>query len=399
MRKLRVGRQAVSSVIAGIIILTILFSVFTAFVVVGQQNDRYVNMFYEMSQKDIDRFSENITAVYPGLKETVSTPCCQYNMSLSNLGGVGIQIAQIYINTTVAGSSGCTPSNNGPCVLSPSLTGANYTFRTSDSFLNPGEFNHMVRFWLPFSLPNAGVQGPLSPANSISIVTTRGRVFTFQWPFAANPLIIPGFTPNLVRGFTKIAWKGPPDSGPAAGCHAEGTEQRQGPGSTGTLYFVTPWLDPSVVKDAAKPSNPSETIYVYTRLNNTTGIPLSLNSGTIILETADAGSNGKIFFMGGSYIGVYYPVSSTILNPSETIDVLKIGVPGRNGTFIAVFKLTSFDQTLFSGSGGVPKGGKPGAIFLGTAALNNQAEDSTYTGMIAFIDGIYIRPCDGYTNP
>jgi len=397
LRRLRVGRKAVSSVIAGIIILTILFSVFTALVVVGQQNDRYVNTFYEMSQKDIDRFSENITAVYPGLKETVSTPCCEYNMSLSNLGGVGIQIAQVYINTTIAGSSGCTPSNNGPCVLSPSLTGASYTFWTSDSFLNAGEFNHMVRFWLPFSLPDAGVQGPLSPANSISIVTTRGRVFTFLWPFAANPLVIPGFTPNLVRGFTKIAWKytqpPPPDSGPAAGCHAEGTEQRQGPGSTGNLYFVNAWLDPSVVKDAAKPNNPSVTIYVYTRLNNTTGIPLTLNSGTIILETADAGSNQKIYFMGGSYVGVYYPVSSAILNPSETIDVLNIGVPGRNGTFIAVFKLSSFDQTLWSGAP------KPGSIFLGTAALNNQATDSTYTGMIAFIDGIYIRPCGGFIPP
>ena len=211
MRKLWFRRKAVSTIIGGIIILTVFLSALTAMVVISQQYDAYQNISGKMSQKDIDRLSENVTALYPGLALVSSGTCtlCQYDLFLSNLGGVGAQIVEIYINSTL-GSAGCTVQNvnvKGACILHPSQTASNFVFNVNDGYLNAGEFNHTVRFWLPFLLPNPGV-GAAIPANTIWFGTTRGRVFTFQWPFPANPLALPGFSPNIIRGDTKIAYVG-----------------------------------------------------------------------------------------------------------------------------------------------------------------------------------------------
>lgn len=402
MRSLRFRRRGVSTIIAGIIILSLLLSAFTAFVVIGKEYDVYQNVSDAMNQKNIERLSENLTAVYPGLIQISPNGCtsCLYDMLVSNQAGVGIQIVQLYINTTVAETQGCTlppPAGNmGPCVLNPAPSPnlpENFAFNQNDAYINTGEFNHTVHFWLPYSLPNSGVQGPSSPANTIWIVTARGRIFTFQFPFAANPLAIPGFTPNLVRGNTKIAWYGPSGSSQIS-CHTETPENRLGPSGVGTLYFVNPWTESQIIQSAAKKNYPSEFIYVYVRLNNTSGGSLTLGEGTIILEDANSGSNQKLYFAGGPYVGMFYPVNSTALTGNATVDPLKPGVPtGRNGTFIALFQLSTYDQSLFSGGGVVPDG----TVFVGSVAINNQATGSTYSTFLAFTDGIYVRPCTSYS--
>jgi hypothetical protein len=404
------GHRAIGSMIGGIIILVIFLGALTAFVVIDQQYDSYQNTFYNMSQNSVDRNSENVTAVYPGVKQITAAPCslCEYDLILSNDGGVGVQLVQIYINTTLSGSGACTISNGGPCVLKPSSTQASFTFDSNTAFLNAGELNHTVHFWLPFSLPNEGLQGPASPANTFWMATSRGRIFSFQWPFAMNPLSIPGFTPNLIRGFTKISWAGSKadpgvpqtsdDSGsvpPYSYCSGalKNRDMRIGPDGTTQLYFVNPWVDPSIIEYAAKPQNPLQTIYLYARMNNTSGGDLSLTAGTVILETSDSGANNKIYFIGGPYLGAYYPVTSKTLTKNAVIDPMNSSKPPEhNGTFIALFELTNYDQTLFSQ---IPPGG---AIFLGTASMNNRIQGGGYTSMIAFLDGIYVRPCSGF-NP
>jgi hypothetical protein len=366
---------------------------------IGREYDAYQTLDYGMNRQSIEALSENLTADYPGLAQISQNGCttCQYDMFISNQGGVGIQIVQVYINTTVAGAEGCAsppPTGNiGPCVLSPgsSLNSPeDFTFNENDAYLNSGEFNHTVRFWLPLSLPNSGVQGPSSPANTIWIVTARGRVFIFQFPFAANPLSIPGFTPNLVRGDTKVAWYGLMGSSQTS-CHAETPEQRTGPSGVGPLYFVNPWIDPQIIQTAAKKNGPSEFIYVYVRLNNTSGGPLTLGEGTMILEDANSGNNQKLYFAGGPYVGMYYPVDATTLTGNATVDALRPGVPGRNGTFIALFQLATYDQSLFSNTP------PAGTLFVGSVAINNQMKDSSYSTFLAFTDGIYARPCTVYT--
>ncbi len=147
-----------------------------------------------MSQKDIDRLSENVTALYPGLALVSSGTCtlCQYDLFLSNLGGVGAQIVEIYINSTL-GSAGCTVQNvnvKGACILHPSQTASNFVFNVNDGYLNAGEFNHTVRFWLPFLLPNPGV-GAATPPTRSGLEQLGGGSLRFSGPSQRTHLLYP----------------------------------------------------------------------------------------------------------------------------------------------------------------------------------------------------------------
>ena len=121
-------------------------------------------------------------------------------MTLSNLAGIGTQIARIYINST---DSGCTTV----CILDPSSVTSSYRFRMSDRFVNPGETVHAVLLWLPSSvaLPNPN---PPTPMSTIYIVTTRGRVFSFQWPFPPVGLALQAVNANIATGTMKVAYTG-----------------------------------------------------------------------------------------------------------------------------------------------------------------------------------------------
>jgi hypothetical protein len=208
MRKLWFRRKAVSSMIGGVIVLALFLTALVAMVTVTQQYDTYQNIVKEMSQKDIDRFSENVTVLYPGLTgnylvNCLGGKCNQYNMTLSNNGGVAVRITRIYINST---KSGCTPTT-GPCVLNPApgQTPTAYTFNPLEGSLNVGELFHTIHFWLPQAivLPDP----TLTPSNTIWIVTARGRVFTFQWPFAPiGPQGGQGANPTIQTGLMKIAY-------------------------------------------------------------------------------------------------------------------------------------------------------------------------------------------------
>ena len=58
-------RSAVSTMIGGIIVLTLFLTALGAMVLVSQQYDTYQQTVNFMSQKDIDRFSENLQVPYP----------------------------------------------------------------------------------------------------------------------------------------------------------------------------------------------------------------------------------------------------------------------------------------------------------------------------------------------
>jgi hypothetical protein len=177
VRWCRCGRRAISTIIAGIIVLTLLLTALSTMMFITQQYDAYQSILNTMSQKDTDRFSENIAAVYPGIFPTNQSVTCgalsckQYTLALSNVGPIEVQIARIYINST--NSTVCQKV----CVLDPSSTTAPYKFQASESLIDSGDSLHFLTFWLIATLPL-----PVIPdANSIGLVTSRGRVFTFQW--------------------------------------------------------------------------------------------------------------------------------------------------------------------------------------------------------------------------
>lgn len=167
--------------IGGIIVLALFLMSLVAMIVLSQQYDVYRATADYVEQKYIDRYSEKLVGSYPGFQGPpgiVNGNINQYAMLVTNVGGIGSQIARVYItsNTSMV-SHGCSVT----CILDPSASIRANSFNTSQSYVIPGEFSHKLLLWLPQNI----VMMPQDPSgsHSVSIVTSRGQVVTFHYPF------------------------------------------------------------------------------------------------------------------------------------------------------------------------------------------------------------------------
>jgi hypothetical protein len=184
--------------IGGIIVLSIFLVALVSMMVVSQQYDAYQGTVNQMEQKDIDRYSEQVQPTFPGLAPGSpssficgASTCYTYTMTVSNLG-IGTQIARIYINST---SGPCTTPSL--CVLNAAATASQNAFLNSAQFpahLNPGEFFHQTELWVGGQLPETCGPGNSLKygCNTVTIVTARGRVFSFLFPFPPSGLSVGG---------------------------------------------------------------------------------------------------------------------------------------------------------------------------------------------------------------
>jgi hypothetical protein len=188
LRKLWFRRRGVSTMIAGIIVLSLFLTALVAMILLNQEYDSYQGTVNTMKQADLNTFSENLRAVPPGLVKGNSVECnggncTAYTLIITSLvtnasANPGMQIARIYVNSTY--SPGCV----APCILSPSASAAPYTFQSSQRYVNPGEPRHSITLWFPdnITLPSSVNGEPAYGANTVTITTTRGRQFSFNWP-------------------------------------------------------------------------------------------------------------------------------------------------------------------------------------------------------------------------
>jgi hypothetical protein len=183
LRKLWFRRRGVSTMIAGVIVLSLFITAFVAMILVNQEYDSYQGTVDTMKQADLDSFSENLRAVSPGLvkgglADCGGGNCTAYTLMVSDLvtnasSNLGVQIARIYVNSTY--QPGCVDL----CILSPAESPAAYTFKASERYVNPGEPLHKVTLYFPanITLPSNGFG-----LNTITLTTIRGRQFSFNWP-------------------------------------------------------------------------------------------------------------------------------------------------------------------------------------------------------------------------
>ena len=221
MRKLLTNRKAVSSMIGGIIILTLFLSALSMMVFISQQYDTYQSTVETMNHNDINAFSENLVFPYPGLNFSSSKDtsglcvggCYKYTLYVSNDAAIGTEIARIYINSTdsrdyIAAIQGQSVRCGNLCVFNPSNVSkpcstasdgsSECFFLSSSAFVNPSEYAHQVIFYTDnaYTLPcsqGCNVYG----VNSIVIVTNRGRSFSFQWPISLNPSLTVSSVPLI----------------------------------------------------------------------------------------------------------------------------------------------------------------------------------------------------------
>ena len=399
--------------IGGLIVLSLILTALVTTVFVSQQNDQYQRSANKMVQYDIQRSSENLVFNSPGLTQLKSTVTVSgwgtcntatyncYNMTVSNLGGVGVQIVRIYINST---GSGCTTL----CVLNPSLTIAPYSFNQANRYLNPGELNHALLLALPIAvtLPNPN---PAFPSSTILVATTRGNVFSFQWPYQFQIFGQSGSA--FSSGILKVAYQkygtatsGYYDSknepGPVAGgsggtvtsgyCHNEPmqaypaasnyAEKLTVSGVAGnTLYFVNPWVTEAVLDSSVNLLNgypytqtPKTQMYIYALVINTYNYSYTVNNGTIDLTWYSTDHVDGILY-GLYYQGQFYPTGS-----------LPAIAAGK--TYYAIYILNQIE--LYYPPSGTDE---HSIMFWGTASISTSYENQTYFSGSVLSSGLWIR--------
>ena len=308
-RNFRFSRKAVSTMIGGIIVLALFLTALTSMIVVSQQYDSYQSIVVQMAQRDVNRYSENLAAVYPGIIVSGCTSVCTYMIQLDNLG-IGTQVARIYVNTTLPGFA-CSSL----CAIDPATTTTANTFQSSQRYINQGEVLHLVTF-------RVGTLGlsQTSATNTIMIVTTRGRVFSFQWPFPPVGSANQANQANIATGTMKIAYTGtwksqsePAFGGSGAGyCHSESgaTQAFTLPGPSGTtFYFVNPWITNAIFINAfpSTGTGPSPTtVYISVNMTNTLPSGITITAGSLLIAVSASGPNAKVFFVGGNLYGEVY---------------------------------------------------------------------------------------------
>ena len=382
--------------IGGMIVLTLFLTALVAMVLVSQQFDTYQSTAASMSQRDIARSSEKLQAVYPGLKGGFPATGCggqcnQYNMSLANTGTIGVQITQIYINSTQQ-TTGCTVTNTnvkGPCVFGAGATITSFVFNSFDSYLYPGEVNHIVRLWVPqpIVLPNA----TFVPSNTIWVATTRGRVFSFAWPFPAAGQGLPGagVPPTIYTGTMRVAFNGTHRStNQADTCNvAQQALQLPAGGSGNTLNFVNPWITSTVMDAVGGGTN----LYVYAYATNSLATQITFSWGEMVILVADSSDNSKAYFIGGPLVGIVYNQTGVIGRQFSPGGNTPVNInPGSD--FYLIFQIQYIVIGSFSGN---VVNGIPGDSFSGTATVNNgfgsQNPGATFREIEIFLNGLYVR--------
>ena len=451
LRSLTLGfrrRRAISTLIGGLIVLTLILTGVTGMVFVSQQYDQYQQTVNKMAHYQNQAQLENLVANYPGLaivNSTVSgwstsastcgtkTGTTEYNcyvMSLGSSGGVGVQIARIYINSSGPAGSGCSSPNPQPCILNPSTTIAGYTFNQANQFINAGETNHTVVFALPTGVALPAPNPAPYPQNSVVIVTSRGNVYSFQWPFqiqiggqsasAFSTAIIKVAYQTLTSSSTCTSTTGcdsKNEPGPVAGgsggtsgaayCHneplapypaasqgyAEKLTGINGVGVTGsTLYFVNPWVTDAILDSTIVAQNTQMYIYVFmVNLGTTSSPSYTPTSGSLDLTWYSADH------LDGTLIGVYYgnpgqfypPASAPSIPPGITT------TPGGANTYYAIYKINQSTMNLSNDPSGIPSFNS--VMFWGDASVtdwgqtNPSAESYGYFSVTFLLSGFWIR--------
>jgi hypothetical protein len=240
--------------------------------------------------------------------------------------------------------------------------------------------------------------------NTIFIATSRGNVFSFQWPFSLQNggQSQSAFSTGIIKiAYSAASGSGGYDSvhdystasGHTAGtyCHNEplGTypapsnyaEQLTVPGvpdGSGVLTFINPWITQMIfsgtngVYNSGSESQPNNetTMYIYVNITNTGTTSFSIVAGTMDLTWY--GSN----HIDGGLIGIYYAGGFSAVGSTQTIPSGKY--------FYAIFRVASLQLGDWAPTYGV--------MFWGSASLTDSTEDQTFVAGVGLMSGLWVRP-------
>jgi hypothetical protein len=250
------------------------------------------------------------------------------------------------------------------------------------------------------SLPNPI---PAVPENTILVATTRGNVFSFQWPFQLHVFSQSGaaFSSGLLKvayqiipghssGYDSSNEPGLGGTGTAAQgyCHKELLQAYPAPSNyaekltvgSNTLYFVNPWVTSAILRSTVNVGGSASTqMYIYAVVMNTFNNPYTVNTGTIDLTWYSSDHLDGVLY-GLYYQGKFYATGSSM--PSI--------LPGTS--FYAIYKMNSM-QLQFAPpySGGQENGKIDSMMFWGGASVSTTSQDETYFSGTILASGLWIR--------
>ena len=180
-------RRAVSTMIGGMIVLSLLLTALGTMVFVSQQNDQYQQSVNKMGQYDSQQLSENLVFNSPGLTFLTSTAVsgwgsgCTDHIQLlqydrKQLGGGWCSDRKDLhkfnrVRLHISSAYSTQPSSIAP-----------YAFNQANSFLNPGEVNHGWS-WRCRSPSLCQTRTPRFHGTRSSSLRLEGTCFHFNGPF------------------------------------------------------------------------------------------------------------------------------------------------------------------------------------------------------------------------
>ena len=173
-RRLSRSRKGMSTVFGGLFFIILILMGFNLMVWGFVQYDSYNHVITSMSQRDQQAISENIVPVNPG-GSNFNNVNNTYDIIVNNLGGISVSIARIYIqNLSPTNSPQC---NSAPCVLNQAPSSP-YSFSAGN--VPAGVINYHIHV--------QGITINDGSGYKVTLASTRGRLFTFFYPWPLAPV-------------------------------------------------------------------------------------------------------------------------------------------------------------------------------------------------------------------
>jgi hypothetical protein len=310
------AKKGMSTIFGGLFFIILILMGFNLMVWGFIQYDNYNTSLRSMSQNDQLAASENLVPTNPGAQNFTST---SFNIPVNNLGGTTVSISRIYItNISPTGGTQCTSSgvSAGPCIIDTGAGTQNCAGNGNCYFTNgnvaAGVINQLIHV--------SGLALNDGSGYKVILTSTRGRLFSFFYPWPVTPVNVgnPGgnfvtnigplsiyfdfksfnFTQNaqtssqsafcMPSSTTVVIWVKLANTATDSGVTLEGSTmmQMQPYSANGFGQFVRTWIvSPTSINPAS--------ITAYNQATNPYFLPAATASGPAAFQIVYFGGNGQ----------------------------------------------------------------------------------------------------------
>ncbi len=177
------ARKGMSTIFAGLFFIILILIGFSLMTWQFVQYDSYTNVILSMNQRDQQAISESLAPTAPGATGFSGTT---FNIVVNNTGRVLVMITRIYIsNILPTVSTQC--SGSSICIIdaaSPTNCAGHGNCAFTNSYIKVGENNHVIQV--------TGLTIGDGSGYKVVMATTRGRQFSFYYPWPVSTITSPG---------------------------------------------------------------------------------------------------------------------------------------------------------------------------------------------------------------